>query len=417
MEHHNCLPSQSIRYLPSANPGNQTVCNGELTALVNFTGTGATYDWTNDTPSIGLATNGTGDIPPFTAINLGAIPVTATITVIPNSAGCPGGSQVFTITVNPTPVVNNPGNQDVCNGVFTGTINFTGTGSSYSWINNNPFIGLAAGGTGDIAAFTAVNNGTVPEIATIIVTPSGAGCTGAPQVFTITVNPTPSMVSTLTPGAICSGSVFNYIPSSAVGGATFAWSRAGVAGIAEGATGGPGNVSETLTNTTLVPVPVTYVFITSANGCAGPPQNVTVTVNPAEIANAGTDIGQTAISIFTLAANTPVAGTGQWTIVSGSGNITDALSPTSTVTGIAPGTSVTLRWTITLGSCSHSDDVVLTSFSGSLFSFVDVDPAYTFATRIPYINNRSADFQVDPNFATLARFKTDRWRWYHSRLR
>ena len=46
---------------------------------------------------------------------------------------------------------------------------------------------------GDIASFSAINAGTTPIVASIIVTPSANGCAGTPRTVTITVNPTPSV--------------------------------------------------------------------------------------------------------------------------------------------------------------------------------------------------------------------------------
>jgi gliding motility-associated-like protein len=66
---------------------NQTVNNGKATAAVNFSGTGNTFTWVNDTPGIGLAASGTGNIGSFTAVNTGSGPVTATITATPLSSG------------------------------------------------------------------------------------------------------------------------------------------------------------------------------------------------------------------------------------------------------------------------------------------------------------------------------------------
>jgi hypothetical protein len=94
---------------------NQTVCTGVSTAPVNFSGSpasGVTYAWTNNTPSIGLGANGTGNIPSFTAMNGGSSPVTATITVTPTytfgSGSCAGSPITFTITVTniQLPVIN-----------------------------------------------------------------------------------------------------------------------------------------------------------------------------------------------------------------------------------------------------------------------------------------------------------------------
>jgi gliding motility-associated-like protein len=83
------------------------------------------------------------------------------------------------------------GNQEICNGDATTAITFTSnvTGSTYSWTNDNPAIGLSASGTGDIASFTGINTTNAPIVATITVTPKVGDCEGAIQTFTITVNP------------------------------------------------------------------------------------------------------------------------------------------------------------------------------------------------------------------------------------
>jgi len=80
--------SASITQSPSVNAvSDQTLKNGDQTTAISFSGTGNTYSWTNDTPSIGLAASGAGAIAPFTAINTTASPVIATITVTPSSFG------------------------------------------------------------------------------------------------------------------------------------------------------------------------------------------------------------------------------------------------------------------------------------------------------------------------------------------
>ena len=66
-------------------------------------------------------------------------------------------------------------------------------------INITTYIGLAAGGTGNIL-FTATNSGTLPVVATITVTPTftggGISCPGPAMTFTITVYPLPVPVIT-----------------------------------------------------------------------------------------------------------------------------------------------------------------------------------------------------------------------------
>jgi len=77
-----------VNALPTVNqPSSQTVFTGSPTTVVNFTGTGNTFSWTNDSPGIDLAANGIGNIASFNAVNSGNSPITATITVIAEDAG------------------------------------------------------------------------------------------------------------------------------------------------------------------------------------------------------------------------------------------------------------------------------------------------------------------------------------------
>ncbi|MBK9392297.1 MAG: hypothetical protein IPN68_19705 [Bacteroidetes bacterium] len=149
-------------------PSDQVVCNAAMTTGVFFgtanTGGTTVYNWTNDEPGIGLVASGVGNIGSFAAINASTIPIVATITVTPEftngSVTCTGPSESFTITINPTAQVDAIASEVVCNGDLTTAVNFStlntvGT-TTYNWTNNATSIGLAAMGTGNIAAFTAV---------------------------------------------------------------------------------------------------------------------------------------------------------------------------------------------------------------------------------------------------------------------
>lgn len=74
-----------ILWLPlkSISQTNQTVVNGAATAPVTFSATGCVYNWSNNTPGIGLPASGIGNIPSFTAVNNRNSPITATITATP----------------------------------------------------------------------------------------------------------------------------------------------------------------------------------------------------------------------------------------------------------------------------------------------------------------------------------------------
>lgn len=181
------------------------------------------------------------------------------------------------------PNVAQPANQTVCNNAATAAVNFTGTvpGTTFSWTNNTPSIGLAASGTGNIASFTATNTGTAPVVATITVTPAVGACTGTPVTFTITVNPTPNAIATPASQTICTGTAITPIVlTSGVAGTTYTWTRDNTATVTGIAANGSGNITGTLTNTTTAPVTVTFTITPSANGCTGPSTTATVTVNP-----------------------------------------------------------------------------------------------------------------------------------------
>ena len=100
-----------------------------------------TYAWTNDTPGIGLAASGDGDIDAFVAVNAGTSPVTATITVVPTftnqDVSCIGPSETFTITVNPTGQVDDPQDQVLCNN-DDAIVEFT-TDNTVTIISNDDF--------------------------------------------------------------------------------------------------------------------------------------------------------------------------------------------------------------------------------------------------------------------------------------
>ncbi len=100
---------------------------------------------------------------------------------------------------------------------------------------------------------------------------------------------------------------------------------------------------------------------------------VVITVFPVSqpSANAGPDqtfcFTSTPITA-TLSGNAPTApGTGQWSLISGSGTIANPNSVTTTVTGLSLGQNV-FQWTLNNGSCDAAvfDQMIITVFNGSL---------------------------------------------------
>ncbi len=98
------------------------------------------------------------------------------------------------------------------------------------------------------------------------------------------------------------------------------------------------------------------VIETNAAGCVGATQTKAVTVNALPtVANAG-PLQNITITTASLAGNTPSVGTGQWSLVSGSGTIATASLPATSVSALTVGTNI-FRWTISNASCISSSDV------------------------------------------------------------
>ena len=132
--------------------------------------------------------------------------MTAQINVTPvftfNNVSCFGNSQSYSYIINPTPIVNNPGDQFVCEGINTPNLVFGGTGNSYSWSSSNQSTGVPQNGYDNIASFFTQNGSTGPLTSIITVTPyfnsTNSSCPGSPQQFTYFVLPNP-LVSTSNP--------------------------------------------------------------------------------------------------------------------------------------------------------------------------------------------------------------------------
>ena len=185
----------------------QTLCNGDSTLAITFvttnTGSGTTtYNWVNDNTAIGLAANGTGDISSFTATSSAVAPIVGNITVTPvyenNDVSCTGTTETFTITVNPSPLVNfSEADQVIVTGETTTTVDLTSptTDVTFAWTVSVPtgITGVTTlTGTDNIPAETLINSTTAPldVVYTAIATGDvGFDCEGLPTDYTVTVNP------------------------------------------------------------------------------------------------------------------------------------------------------------------------------------------------------------------------------------
>jgi len=279
---------------------NQTFCNGDTSALIEFSTVNVdgstTYEWTNNNSTIGLASSGTGTIAPFTVINTTNSPIVATITVTPtytnNGISCIGDSINFTITVNPTAQVEVISDVTYCNNVAITPIIFTTTNlggtNTFEWTNDNPAIGLAATGNGDIN-FTTTNNTIAPLIANITVTPiftnNGISCNGSSETFTITVNPT-IQINPISDQLLCNGDNTNTIQFSTnttIGNTVFNWTNdnPNIGLSANGSGDIPSFVAINNTNSPITAtISVTPTYTYNGISCNGNTEEIRITINP-----------------------------------------------------------------------------------------------------------------------------------------
>lgn len=212
------------------------------------------------------------------------------------------------VSVNPEPVLVTPQQKTICSGQPANyeillTPSTLPVGTTFSWPLQTMSAGAAqgtvgtntGGGAGSIHITDVLTNKTAsPITATYIITPtSGSGCPGVPQNVVITINPEPTVATTLD-NTVCSdadtgltlstieGSVaaatYNITARTIGGGLTAAGGNAFVpaAGVAAGYL-----TNDVFTNLSANPLTVSYtVQGVRALGCVGAPQVITITINP-----------------------------------------------------------------------------------------------------------------------------------------
>ena len=321
----------------SASAGSGSTCVGTTTQLTNSTPGGT---WSTSNPLIATVSN-TGLV---TGIASGS--VTITYTTPPNANGCTRStSRTQAIRALPT-VTPITGLTSVCIGSSTTLANATPGGTwnssntSVATVSSAGFVNSVTAGTTTISYTTAANS---------------FGCTNKATVL-FTVYGFPTLTSSLTPPAICSGSVFNYPPTSSISGSVITWTRAAVDSITNSAVTTPqnGNPNEVLNSIGKRPVNVVYVFNVNNGGCSTN-SNVTVAVNP-PIAIAPV-VGTTTLCVGNSTTLTCATPAGTW---SSSTPATASVSAAGVVTAQAVGTTVISYSRSDSYGCTYSSTATVT---------------------------------------------------------
>lgn len=182
----------------------QTICAGVTTPVVwsnnLLPSLGVSYTWSViDVGSnlSGYIQNGTGDIPAMTIANSGVTTQIVVYTLSPSFANCIGQPINYTFIVNPGPIMSPIPAQEICSGSNFSTSTFSSPNQdiSYNWQLTTTNIPTTVTGypltdnVNIIAGSNVVNTSSMAVTLIYEVTPSAYGCTGIPQLFSLTVHP------------------------------------------------------------------------------------------------------------------------------------------------------------------------------------------------------------------------------------
>lgn len=351
-----------------ANTLNETKCSGEvygkLLATNGISIAAASYNVTVVSKDAGITGGrplgligggGSADnvIQGDSYVNTTATPQKVVYSVVPvGTNGCLGDAKLVEFTINPEPVLLNPGFPAVCSSntsvsnivnVVLGTNGTSASASSYQlmqiqYSNGGPFgVALPAGFTaaggnalvGATGSIDLVKNDRYTNTSMVQVTvrytiqgTSSSGCKSANLDYDVVINPEPTLDPLLNPTPVCSGvisSVTLGVAAGSVAATTYNINSILFPGLTAGGSntgignGKPANAifNDVYVNTTSGVLTAIYkISPVTAAGCMGPEGTVTLTINPSpDLANNLNKIACTdavsGILFTTTAASTP----------------------------------------------------------------------------------------------------------------
>ena len=254
-------------------------------------GSGTSYNWTNSNTAIGLVGSGSNTINSFNATNPGTQALVGNIAVTPiftfQGQSCNGPQETYTITVNPTPYVNNLNDTLICNNNTLAVNIGTNIPSNVSWFatqNNNVTGELITTQTSNFINDSLTNTSSAPQFVNYTITPTTtAGCIGPDSILVAQVQP--DVVLNIPQSIeICSGAGVNAILAANIP-SSYSWfctiNNPNVTGESI-LTNTGGVINDILVNTSNQNQVVIYaVTPTSIQGnCIGSSQTITVVVKP-----------------------------------------------------------------------------------------------------------------------------------------
>jgi gliding motility-associated-like protein len=298
--------------------GPTTFCDGSSATLTSSEET--IYLWSNGatTPSINITSSGSYTVQ------------------VSNASGCQSAASVATIvTVNAlpgTPTITAESPTTFCDGDVVTLA--SSPGMDYLWSN---------GATTQSVDIITAGNYTVQVS-------NANGCKSAPSVPTVvTVNALP-VTTAKNNGPVCAGTALN-LTGGPAGMTVYYWT-------------GPDDFTSLIQNPSVsdsatLDMTGTYTLVVAnTNGCTNTAsQNIVVNVAPVAVPGPDQELKFT----FETQMNAELSSdeTGEWSLISGSGHISDVHSPTTRITGLSIGENKFL-WKVLNGSCEDTAEVKIT---------------------------------------------------------
>ena len=345
--------------ISGATPVNEYIAG--LVYSISSVTNATTYTWTVPTGWTINSGQGTTSI----SVTSGAIGENGNITVTAgNSCGTSAASsKAVTVELIVNPTITLGSNPSVCKGTTTVDLTYSGTTNSpdqYSidydaTANTKGFIDKVNVALPASPISLTVPAGAPAGVYNAILTVRNSGTSAVSENYniTVTVVANTSAANAGTAATICATSVKTLSATNPLVG-TGQWS------IDSGPSTLLTQISDiNLRNATFTPTGGAGVYIlrwtVSNPPCASTSSTVSITVNePPTTSNAGVNQTVDCVNFSTFSANTPVYGTGTWSVLSGGpATVTTPTSPTSGVTGLAIGSNG-FRWTIANPGCASS---------------------------------------------------------------
>jgi glycine rich protein/type IX secretion system substrate protein/PKD domain-containing protein len=258
------------------------VCHSDFVFYTPTSATpGTTYRWSRN-PFVGISDTGRVGIDSVyeSLTDTTTYPVMVNYSYFLLANGC-SNTQTVSVDVRPNPVLNSAHTDVVCSGApYSYTPTSATTGTTFSWFRPVvPGISNSSALVSGNISETLTNTTDTGVLVTYAFTITDSGCFNN-DTLKLKVNPTPVITSSRRDTTLCDSTNYTYTPTSSTSPAIFTWSRVYVGGISNPPATGTGAFSEELVNTTNVDATATYVYSVTANGCAGTPVDLHVTIHP-----------------------------------------------------------------------------------------------------------------------------------------